>query len=113
MLISKPPEALIKERIYRQALRTIVGIKTDLPYTTIYLSDALTIPYQFYIKAGMNDKAEEIAQKGIAVIDEVNSPSNLRCEISDVDDTPGQIYLKNGNLLKAESILSNRFTGSC
>lgn len=101
-----------KERIYRQALRTIVGIKTDLPYSHISsVGNTYNSVINLLYKAGMNDKAEEIAQKGIAVIDEINTRQIFAAKYP-MWMTLGQIYLKNGNLLKAENYFKQSLKGN-
>lgn len=100
------------ERIYRQALRTIGGVKTNLPFSGIYfIANTYNAVVNLLYKAGMSDKAEEIAQKGIDVIDEVNTRQIFTAK-SPMWTTLGQIYLKNGNLLKAEKYFKQSLTGS-
>lgn len=101
-----------KERIYKQAVRVIAGIKTDSPFAgTYFIANTYNSVVNALYKAGMNDKAEEIANKGIAVIDEVNA-KQIFASKSPMWTTLGQIYLKNGDLKKAEQYFKQSLAGN-
>lgn len=100
-----------KERIYQQALRTIAAVKTNSSFgATYFISNTYNSVVNSLYKAGMNDKAEEIAQKGIALIDEVNAKSLFEAK-SPMWVKLGQIYLKNNDLKKAELYFKQSIAG--
>ena len=100
-----------KERIYQQALRTIASVKTDSSFgATYFISNTYNSVVNSLYKAGMNDKAEEIAQKGISLIDETDSKSLFAAKYP-MWQKLGQIYLKNNDLKRAELYFRQSIAG--
>lgn len=100
-----------KERIYAQALKTIASVKTEFPYgSTASISNTYNSVVSALYGAKMDDKAEEIAQKGIALIDEVNAREVFKAKYP-MWLRLGQIYLRKNDLKKAETYFKQSIAG--
>lgn len=100
-----------KGRIYQQAQTVLNSVKKDLPfaqsseYSRIYSQVSSSL-----YRAGLYDKSEEVALKGITLTDEANAKEMLDAKRA-LWQRLGQIYLRNNDLKKAESYFKQSITG--
>ena len=100
-----------KERIYQQALKAIAAVKTGSPFGGVYLaSNTYSSIINSLYKAGMDDKAEEIAQKGIVLIDQMIAKETFSSK-SPMWLKLGQIYLRKNDLKTAEKYFRQSIAG--
>lgn len=100
-----------KERIYAQALRAIAAVKTNSPIGAVFsVSNTYNPVVSSLYKAGMDDKAEEIAQKGIALIEETIAKEAFSAKYP-MWLKLGQIYLRKNDLKRAESYFKQSIAG--
>ena len=100
-----------KERIYRQALRAVSNLKTSSPIGgTYFLSRNYNSVVNSLYKAGMNDKAGEIAQKGIVLIDEAIAKEAFSSKYP-LWLKLGQVYLQKNDLKNAEKYFRQSIAG--
>lgn len=101
-----------KEKIHQQALKTFESIKTDSDYSPInFISSRYSMIVSSLYRAEMNDQAEEIAQKSIAIIDEMSVRQMLASK-TPIWLSLGQVYLKKGDYKKAESYFNQSLKGN-
>jgi tetratricopeptide (TPR) repeat protein len=100
-----------KERIYGQALKAIGAIQTENPYMLVtQVANTYNSVINSLFKVGMNDRALEIAEKGVVTIDTMTAQQMFRSK-SPMWVTLGQIYLKNGDIKKAEQYFKQAISG--
>lgn len=100
-----------KDRIYGQAQKIVDAVKTDAPVSVIdNLSGAYYSVVMTLYGAGMDDKAEEFAQKGITLINEASARDIFRTKYLILIKL-GQIALKKGDLKNAEQYLQQAIAG--
>lgn len=100
-----------KERIYQEALKAIAAVKTNSPFgRTYFASNTYGSVVNSLYKAGMNDKAEEIAQKGIVLIDEMIAKETFSSK-SPLWLKLGQVYLQKNDLKNAEKYFNQSIAG--
>lgn len=100
-----------KERIYRQALQTIASVETGDPKGS---TDSVSATYgevvDALVAAKMDDRAEEVAKKQIALIDQLTAETLFRTK-HPAWLRLGEIYLRKGDLQKAEAYFEQSISG--
>jgi len=101
-IIKQTPDR--RDKIYAQALRTTANAPDYLRYYTYeQVADRL-------LEAGMNDKAEEFANKGLIITEQELAELSFSRR-SNYWITLGKINLKKGNLIKSELLFRRAING--
>lgn len=94
-----------KDRIYQQALKIVNAFQSTSPFGATYsVPNTYNPVVNALYRAGMDDKAEEIANRGIALIDEANARDVYKAK-TQMWVTLGQVAFRKGDLKKAEQYL--------